>query len=144
MTDQFTRQVREILAATNDARIPENVKALAEDSVAKTREAYSKMSSAARDGVKIFENVMVSAQAGANSIGERVLRNTEANTEAVFDAAQAISRAGTLSEIVRLQTSFVQKQLAAAAAQTKELFELSTKASQQTFEILNSATTKRR
>jgi phasin len=139
MTDQFTRQVQEILSATKDARIPENVKALAEDGVAKTREAYSKMSSAARDGVKIFENVMVSAQAGANSIGERVLRNTEANTEAAFDAAQAISRAGTLPEIVRLQTNFMQKQFAAASAQTKELFELSMKVTQQTFESVGDA-----
>jgi phasin len=139
MTDQFTRQVQEILSATKDARIPENVKALAEDGVAKTREAYSKMSSAARDGVKIFENVMVSAQAGANSIGERVLRNTEANTEAAFDAAQAISRAGTLPEIVRLQTNFMQKQFAAASAQTKELFELSMKVTQQTFESVGAA-----
>lgn len=139
MTDQFTRQVQEILSATKDARIPENVKALAEDSVAKTREAYSKMSSAARDGVKIFENVLVSAQAGANSIGERVLRNTEANTEAAFDAAQAISRAGTLPEIVRLQTNFMQKQFAAASAQTKELFELSMKVTQQTFESVGAA-----
>jgi phasin len=139
MTDQFTRQVQEILSATKDARIPENVKALAEDGVAKTREAYSKMSSAARDGVKIFENVMVSAQAGANSIGERVLRNTKANTEAAFDAAQAISRAGTLPEIVRLQTNFMQKQFAAASAQTKELFELSMKVTQQTFESVGAA-----
>ena len=46
------------------------------------------------------------------------------------------------SEIVSLQTSFVQKQLAAASAQTKELFELSTKVTQKTFEILNAATTK--
>ena len=29
MTDQFTRQVQEILSATKDARVPENVKALA-------------------------------------------------------------------------------------------------------------------
>jgi phasin len=142
MTDQFTRQVQEILTAAKDARIPENVKALAEDSVAKTRDAYSKMSSAARDGAKIFENVMISAQAGANSIGETVLRNAETNTEAVFDAAHAISRAGTLPEIVRLQTSFVQKQLAAASTQTKELFELSMKVTQQTFAPLNSAATK--
>ncbi|HEY8277656.1 MAG TPA: phasin family protein [Methyloceanibacter sp.] len=143
MTDQFTRQVQEILSAGKDARIPENVKALAEDSVAKTREAYSKVSSAARDGVKILENAMVSAQAGANLIGEKVLRNAETNTEAVFDAAQAISRAETFFEIVSLQASFVQKQLAAASAQTKELFELSTKVTQKTFEILNAATTRR-
>jgi len=49
-----------------------------------------------------------------------------------------------LLEIVCLQTSFVQKQLAATSAQTKELFELSTKVTQQTFEIFNAATTKRR
>ena len=86
---------------------------------------------------------MVSAQAGANLIGEKVLRNAETNTEAVFDAAQAISRAETFFEIVSLQASFVQKQLAAASAQTKELFELSTKVTQKTFEILNAATTRR-
>ena len=141
MTDQFTRQVQEILTA-KDARIPENVKALAEDSVAKTRDAYSKMSTATRDGAKILENVMVSAQAGAKSIGEKVLRNAEANTEAVFDAAHAICRAATLPEIVRLQTSFVQKQLAAVSAQTKDLFELSMKVTQQSLEPLNSAATK--
>jgi hypothetical protein len=38
----------------------------------------------------------------------------------------------------------VQKQFAAASAQTKELFELSTKVTQQTFEALNAAATKRR
>ncbi len=85
---------------------------------------------------------MVAAHAGAKSIGEKVLRNTEINTEAVFDAAQAIARAKTIPEAVRLQTSFVQQQLAAASAQSKELFELSAKVAQQTFETMNVAATK--
>ena len=122
--------------------IPENVQAIVENSVAKTREAYSTMNSAAKDGVKVLEDVMVAAHAGAKTIGEKILRNTETNTEAAFDAARAISRAGTLPEVVRLQTSFLQNQFAVASAQTKELFELSAKVAQQTFETMNSAATR--
>ena len=142
MTDQFTRQAQEIFAAAKEARIPENVQAIVENSVAKTREAYSTMNSAAKDGVKVLEDVMVAAHAGAKTIGEKILRNTEANAEAAFDAARAISRAGTLPEVIRLQTSFLQNQFAVASAQTKELFELSTKVAQQTFETMNSAATR--
>ena len=142
MTDQFTRQAQEIFAAAKEARIPENVQAIVENSVAKTREAYSTMNSAAKDGVKVLEDVMVAAHAGAKTIGEKILRNTEANAEAAFDAARAISRAGTLPEVIRLQTSFLQNQFAVASAQTKGLFELSTKVAQQTFETMNSAATR--
>ncbi len=142
MTDQFTRQAQDMFAAAKDARIPENVQAMAEEGVTKTREAYAKLNSATKDGVKVIEDVMVAAHAGAKTIGEKVLRNTEINTEAVFDAAQAIARAKTIPEAVRLQTNFVQQQMAVAGAQTKELFELSAKVAQQTFETVNSAATK--
>ena len=141
-TDQFTRQAQEMFSAAKDARIPENVQAMAEEGVAKTREAYAKINTATKDGVKVMEDMMVAAHAGAKTIGEKVLRNTEVNTEAVFDAAQAIARAKTIPEAIRLQTNFVQQQFAVAGAQTKELFELSAKVAQQTFETMNSATTK--
>ena len=142
MTDQLNRQAQEIFAAAKEVRIPQNVQVIVENSVAKTREAYSTMNSAAKDGVKVLEDVMVAAHAGAKTIGEKILRNTETNTEAAFDAARAISRAGTLPEVVRLQTSFLQNQFAVASAQTKELFELSAKVAQQTFETMNSAATR--
>ena len=142
MTDQFTQQAQEIFAAAKEARVPANVQAIVENSVAKTREAYSTMNSAAKDGVKVLEDVMVAAHAGAKTIGEKILRNTEANAEAAFDVARAISRAGTLPEVVRLQTSFLQNQFAVASAQTKELLELSAKVAQQTFETMNSAATR--
>ena len=142
MTDQLNRQAQEIFAAAKEVRIPQNVQVIVENSVAKTREAYSTMNSAAKDGVKVLEDVMVAAHAGAKTIGEKILRNTEANAEAAFDVARAISRAGTLPEVVLLQTSFLQNQFAVASAQTKELFELSAKVAQQTFETMNSAATK--
>lgn len=142
MTDQFTRQAQEMFAAAKDARIPENIQAMAEDGVAKTREAFDKLQAAASDNMKSMETVMLTAQAGARSIGEKVLRNVEVNTDAAFDAAEAMARARTIPEVLKLQTSFVQQQLTASAAQVKELFELSTKVAQQTFETMNAAATK--
>lgn len=140
--NDFTRQTQEFFSAAKDARIPEQVQAIAEDSVTKARETYDRFSTAAKDSAKVLEDVVSAAQAGAKTIGDRVLRNTEANTEAAFEAAQAIARAKTLPELIRLQSSFVQQQFATAGAQSKELFELSTKVAQQTFENLNSAATK--
>lgn len=142
MNDQFTRQAQDMFAAAKDARIPENVQAMAEEGVVKTREAFTKINSVAKDNAKATEEVMLAAHAGAKAIGEKVMVNTTANTEALFDAAQAIARAKTFPEAARLQADFVQQQVAASSAQMKELFELSTKVAKQTFETMNSAATK--
>lgn len=140
--NDFTRQTQEFFSAAKEARIPEQVQAIAEDSVTKARETYDKFNTVAKDGAKVLEEVTVAAFAGAKSISEKVLKNTETNTEAAFEAAEALARAKTLPELIRLQSSFVQQQLATAGAQSKELFELSTKVAQQTFESLNTAATK--
>ncbi len=140
--NDFTKQAQDMFAAAKDARIPENMQAFAEDSVAKTREAYNKFSSVSKDNAKVMEDVMLAAHAGAKALGEKVFHNTTTNTEAAFEAAQNIARARTLPEAARLQADFVQQQFAAASAQTKELFDLSTKFAKQTFESMNSAAAK--
>jgi hypothetical protein len=142
MTDQFARQAEQMLNAAKEARIPENVQAFAEDSVAKSREVYAKMSTATNDGFKAMQEVMLAAQAGAQSVGEKVLANASANTEAVFDAAEAMAKAKTMPEMARLQADFLQQQMATASAQTKEFFELSNKIGRQTLESMNAAATK--
>ncbi len=142
MNEQFTRQAQEMFAAAQSAKIPENVQAMAEETVAKTREAYAKMNGVAQDGAKVIEEVMLTAQAGARTISEKVLHNTAVNTEKAFDAAQAMARARSLPEFFSLQTNFVQQQMQIAGAQTRELFELSSKVAKQTFETINDATSK--
>jgi len=139
---EFSRQAQEMFNAAKDTRIPENVQELAAQSVVKTRETYDKMRALATDGGKVLEDVMLSAQAGARAIGAKVLDNTVTNTDAVFDAALAIARAGTFPEAARLQANFMQQQLVIASEQAKELLELSTKVARQTFDSLNTATTK--
>jgi phasin len=142
MNEHFTRQTQELFNAARDVRIPDNFQAFAEESVTKSREAYQKINSAAKDSVKVLEEVVLTAQAGAKALGEKVINNASANTEAVFDAAQAIARARTLPEAARLQADFIQQQFAIASSQTKELFELSAKVAKQTFDTINAASTK--
>ncbi len=142
MNDQFTRQAQEMFNVAKDARIPENVQAMAEDTVSKSREAYQKMNATAQEQFKTAEEVMLAAQAGTKAIGEKIMTNTAANTEALFAAAQAVARAKTLPEAARLQADFMQQQATAATAQTKELFELSAKVAKQTFETVNAAAAK--
>ncbi len=142
MNEQFSKQAQDMFSAAKDARIPENVQALAEESVAKTREAYEKMTAVTQDNVKVVEEMLLATQAGTKSIAEKMLQNVSVNTEAVFDAAEAVARAKTLPEAARVQADFMQQQMAVATAQSKELFELFTKVSKQTFDTMNEAATK--
>lgn len=138
----FTRQAQEMFTAGKDAKVPENMSAFAEEAVAKSRDAFHKMTSAAKDNAKVVEEVMLTTQAGAKSIGEKIMSNTLANTEAAFEAAQAMARARTFPEIARLQANYFQQQFATVGAQSKELFELSSKVAKQTFDTVGQATAK--
>jgi hypothetical protein len=142
MNDQFTRQAQDMFAAAKEARISENFQVFAEEGISKSREAFTKMNTIAQDGAKAAEEVLLAAQAGAKAIGEKVVHNTTVNAQAVFDAAETIARAKTVPEAARLQANFVQQQIAVANAQTKELFELSTKVARQTLETLTTASAK--
>jgi hypothetical protein len=51
---------------------------------------------------------VLTAQAGAKALGEKVISNADANADAALDAAQAIARARTLVEVARLQADFMQ------------------------------------
>ncbi len=138
----FTRQAQEIFSAGKDAKVPENIAAFAEDAVSKSRDAYHKIAAAAKDNAKVAEDVLLTTQAGAKSIGEKIMANTLANTEAAFEVAQAMARARTFPEIARLQANYMQQQFALAGTQSKELLELSSKVAKQTMETVGSATSK--
>lgn len=142
MNDQFARQAEQFFNVAKEVKMPENVQAMVADGVAKTREAYEKASSVAKDQAKVAEEIMLAGQAGAKSIGTKLFENTAANTEAAFEAAQAIARARSVPEAAKLQAEFMQKQMAVAGAQTRELFELSSRVAQQAFQSFSSAATK--
>jgi hypothetical protein len=122
-------------------RIPESVRMIAENSVARSRSVYSKIGIVTKDRMKALEEVIDVANRGAKAIGEKILRNTEANVEAALDAAEGIARAKTLPEVATLQADFVRQQLTIVGTQAQEIFEISAKVAQHAFETMTSATT---
>jgi phasin family protein len=75
-------------------------------------------------------------------LNEKIVQNLTANAEFVFAAAQAMACAKSLPEIAKLQGEFVQKFATQATEQTKEFFDLSTRATQHLVERAQAATGK--
>jgi len=96
VNDHIRRQAEQFMNAAKDARIPEQFQAMAEESVSKSREAFDKISAAAKDQAKAAEDLLLATQANARTLGAKLVDNTMSNTEAAFDAAQAIARAKTI------------------------------------------------
>jgi hypothetical protein len=142
MTDQWKREAKEMYLAAKNARVPENLSVLAEDVIAKSREAFDQFQSVSKDSTRSLETVLQTAQDGARTIGERVLRNIERNTELAFEAAEAMARAKTIPEILSVHSGFLQQQMTVSASQSSELLELSAKVTQQTMELMNAAALK--
>jgi phasin family protein len=125
-----------------DARLPENFQAFAQHGVAASKEFYSKAAAAAQDGAKAMNEIADTAWGSAKMLNEKIAQYLTANAEAAFSAAQAIATAKSLPEIARLQSEFFEKFAAQATEQTREFFDLSTRATQHLFEKAQSAATK--
>ena len=118
MTTQYERQAAAILKASQLSHLPEHVQAAAHNALVQTRDAA------------------VKSIALVKTLAEKALNDTLANTEAVFDAAQAIARAKDMNEAAQLQAKFLQTLFAKASEQGKEFYELWAKSTQQTFGAL--------
>ncbi len=142
MKNEFATQAEDFMRNAADVRVPEQMQHFAEDSVAKSREAYAKMTVVAQDAQKALAEVSTVATQSAKTLGDKVLANLTANTNAVFDAAEAMARSKSIPEAMKLQTTFMQSQMAKASEQSREFFELSTKLAQQTFATFNTVASK--
>jgi hypothetical protein len=125
-----------------DARVPEAVQAFAEQSVATSRQIYARSAAAAQDSARIMTEFADAAWGSAKLLNEKLVQNAAANAEAAFSAAHAMVRAGSIPEIARLQGEFAQRFATQTAEQTKEFFDLSTRATQHLFEKAQAAAEK--
>ena len=142
MAAKFNKQAEDVFNAARDARIPDNVKAIAEEGLANSRKAYDTLHSATREQAQHAESLISSVQAGGKTIADTLLAHSVTNVEATFDAALKIVRAPTLPEAARLQAEFVQSHIATASQQTQELFQLSSKVASSAMEQFQTAATK--
>jgi hypothetical protein len=143
MNQQFGQQAFEQAEKLfKDARIPENVQALAQQSVAATQEIYTKTAIAAQDGAKALTEIADTVWGSTKMLNEKIVQSVTANFEAAFTVAHSIATAKSLPEIAKIQSEYLQKIATQATKQTKEFLDLSTRATQHVVEKVQDATTK--
>src|SRR6476660_9097925 len=110
-----------------DTAIPEGVRALAEKTVAQTREVYDRSTDAFEASVATFEKSFDAAGQGAAVFNRKIIDLGRRNVNSVFDLAKSLAGARNLSDIVQVQAAYWQKQVSVLTAQAEEVRALSTK-----------------
>ena len=88
--------------------IPEGVRALAEKSVAQTREIYGRSSDAFDASLATFEKTFDAAGQGAAAFNRKIIDISRRNLNSVFDLATSLAGAKNLADIVELQAAYWQ------------------------------------
>ena len=110
-----------------DTSVPEAVRAMAEKTVARTREVYDRSKDALDASIVTFERTFDAAGQGAAAFNRKIIDIARRNVDASFDLATSLADAKNLAEIVKLQAAHWHKQFDALTAQAEEVRALSTK-----------------
>jgi hypothetical protein len=107
-----------------DTQMPESVRALAEKSVAQTRELYEHSIEAIFES---WERFVVAAGQGAVALNRKAIDIARRNINAGFGLAESLAGAKNLAEAMELQAAYWRHQLGELAAQAGEMRTLSTR-----------------
>jgi hypothetical protein len=119
-----------------------NAHAIAQKSVAASKDLYDKTAALTTHSAKAFTEITDTAWGSAKMLNEKVVENVTQNIETAFKAAGEIAGAKSLSEMAKLQSEYFQKLAAQATEQTKQFVDLSTRATQHVFERVQAAANK--
>ena len=101
-----------------DAQMPESMRALAEKSVAQTREFYVHSLEAVLEG---WEKFVVAAGQGTLALNRKAIDITRRNINNGFGLAERLAGAKNLAEAMELQTTYWRKQVGELASQAGEM-----------------------
>ena len=101
--------------------IPNEVRALAEQSVAQARKAFEGFIDAANNAMGQMHGRAQAAQSGATEIAHKSMAYAEQNVAATFEFAQKLMRAKDGSEVMALQSEFLSRQMQTLSTQVQEL-----------------------
>jgi phasin len=110
-----------------DTAVPEGVRALAEKTVAQSREVYDRSLEALDASLTTFERSFEAAGQGAAAFNRKIVDIARSNVDASFELATSLAAAKNLADIVQLQATFWRRQFDTLAAQAEEVRALSTK-----------------
>ena len=108
-----------------DTSVPA-VRAIAEKSVAQTREFYDRSNDALDASVATFEKTFDAAGQGAAAFNRKIIDIAQRNVNSGFDLAKSLVGAKNLSDIAEVQAAYWRKTFATLTSQAEEVRTLST------------------
>lgn len=109
-----------------DMAVPEAVRAIAEQTVTQSREAYETAKDTMEEAVEVLEKSIDQVGQGAAALNRKVIDNAQTNLNTGFDLAKDLASAKNIAEIMELQASYARKQFESLTAQAEEIRNLST------------------
>ena len=114
-SEQVRKNYRDVTAKLGllglDTSIPETVRAMAEKTVAQTREVYDRSKDALDASIEVFERTFDAAGQGAAAFNRKIIDLAQRNVNSGFDLAKSLTGAKNLAEIVELQSAHWRKQV---------------------------------
>ncbi|WP_296578140.1 phasin [Phreatobacter sp.] len=103
--------------------IPQEMREFADKSVEQARKAFDGFVGAAQRTVSAMDGSGGSVQSSAQDVSRKAIAFAETNVAASFAYAQRLVQARDMSEVMEIQTRFLQEQMKAMEEQARELGE---------------------
>jgi len=136
--DAYRRMTAQLGNLGFDTAVPEGVRALAEKSVAHTRQVCDRSLDAFDASLTTFERSFDAAGQGAAAFNRKIVDIARRNVDSSFDLASSLAGARNLADIVELQAAFWRKQFGVLTAQAEEVRALLAKVAGDTAEPMRS------
>ena len=107
------------------AKLSETFRAMTQKSMEQSKEAYSRMKSAADEATRSLESTMENAHQSSLSLSKKAIDAMRSNAEMGFAHLEKMMSAKSFAEVIEMQTSYVRQQIETATDQAKEMQSLS-------------------
>lgn len=105
------------------SKLSDSLREFSEKGLAQSKDAYSKMKTAAEEASKTIESTLQTAQNGSVELGLKAVEVLRTNSELTLSHLEALLTVKSVAELVELQTSFIRKQSEVTVEQAKTLQE---------------------
>jgi phasin len=103
------------------SEIPQQLREIAEKNIEQARTAYGQLMDAMTQAMSAWISAPSEMTSGFKAVQERAIQLAKENAEAGFTLANELTKAKDLQDVLRLQSSFAQKQMESYARQAQEL-----------------------
>jgi phasin len=107
--------------------VPAELRAMTEKNIEQARVAFNTFMSAAQQAVSRFEGQTKAVQASATAVSAKAMGYDERNVASIFAFADRLVHAKDVTQVIALQTEFIQAEMKELAEQAKELGETASK-----------------